>query len=129
MISIQMYEALNAKALFDKISQEKLPIKTAYKLSKIYEALEKELKFYYDSITKISQEFAICDEDGNPVIEDGGIRIDPDKLEECQEKLNELSILALEIELPYLNLDELDFLSLSLADMRVLTKFIAEQFC
>ena len=36
MITIQMYEALSAKALFDKISQEKLPIKTAYKLSKIY---------------------------------------------------------------------------------------------
>ena len=126
MITIQMYEALSAKALFDKISQEKLPIKTAYKLSKIYEALEKELKFYYDSIAKISQEFAICDEGGNPIIEDGGVRIDPDKMEECQERLNELSILTLEIDFPHLNLDELDFLSLSLADMRVLTKFITE---
>lgn len=126
MIVVQMYEILNSNKLFEELQEQKLPIRVAYKLNKISDAIAKEIKFYTDSLAKITTEYSVKDETGRPVIEDGGVRIIPESLEECQGKLEELNSLTLELDAPYLTLDELDTLEVSFSNMKILSKFITE---
>ena len=126
MIVVQMYEILNSNKLFEELQEQKLPIRVAYKLNKISDVIAKEIKFYTDSLTKITTEYSVKDETGRPVIEDGGVRIIPESLEECQNKLEELNSLTLELDAPYLTLDELDTLEVSFSNMKILSKFITE---
>lgn len=126
MITVQMSDVLGARSLFTKINSQNLPIKTAYKLTKIFDAIEKELNFYSSSLTKITDKFAMKDENGDFVIEGDGIRINPEYMTECQEKINELNNLSLTLETPFLTLDELEHLEISLTEMKLLSKFICE---
>lgn len=78
---------------------DKLPFKTAYTFAKLGETIEQELKFYYTKMNEVISEYSIKDADGNPELTPDGnsIKIDPDKLEECQKQLEELHNVEVDI--------------------------------
>ena len=85
--SIQLFD------VFSKLKSAKtLPIRTAYKLSKLLKVLESDHDFYVTNLNELIQTYAERNEDGAPALtEDGnGIRIRKDSLDEFESKINAL---------------------------------------
>lgn len=126
-MQIKMSEVLVLNNLYDKIKTQSTSIKTTYKLSKLFKAIQEENEFYTSELNKIIAEYAEHDENGNPVfLESGGIKVKEGFAQTTKEKLNELW--ELEVELPdvQFTLDELDTISLTVEEFNPLLPFIKE---
>lgn len=118
------------KASCDKIKNIKMPIKTAYKLSKLQKAIEEELSFSQGEYKKIVDEYAERDETGNYKFLDEAktnIQIKSNCFKEAEQKMNELQ--NLEIELPKITfaLSEFENIELSPEDISGIIDFIEEE--
>lgn len=125
---MKMYQILECKRFYDTIKEKKMPLKVAYKFSKLLKRLEEEATFYREEFSKIINEFGEIDENGEYILtEDGqGVRIKEGKLFECQEKMNELSEIEIVIDTIKFTLDELETLELNIAEVEWLMPFIEE---
>lgn len=124
-----MNQGIELQGLLFRIKDEKIPIKTAYKFNKLISILEKELKFYNEELAKIIEQYAEKDENGNPVISEDktSIQIRKDKINECQEKTEELGNIQFEIEKIFFTIEELNNIKLTILEMRNLMPFIKEE--
>lgn len=122
--SIQLYD------LFTKIVKDAgiLPIRTAYKLSKLLKATESDHEFYVNNLNELIQTYAERDENGNPALtEDGnGIRIRKDGLEEFEWKINSLWTIETTVPDIKLTFEELEGLKLTVEEVSALEPFIEE---
>lgn len=86
-----------------------LPLKGAYKLNKIKQAVDKEGEFYSSKFQEIVDMYAKKDENGNLVFSDDNeqIMIQDDKIEECNKALLDLQELEVEIENYGLTIEDL----------------------
>ena len=94
-------EALNFAEVYSELSTLKLPFSLAFKLHKINMELTSSIKFYNEKLMELIQEYSMKDENGNPVTTDTGVRLVPEKADECQEKIKEL----LELDINWKNGD------------------------
>ena len=107
-----------------------MPIKTAYKLSKLQKAIEEELSFSQGEYKKIVDEYAERDETGNYKFLDEAktnIQIKPNCIKEAEQKTIELQ--ELEIEFPKITftLSEFENIELSPEDISGIIDFIEEE--
>jgi hypothetical protein len=106
----------------------KLPIKTAYKLSRLATAIESEVTFYQTKFREILNEYCLVDDNGNYVPTDDrqGFKIQPGKEIECNQAMADLH--SLEIELPDItfSIDEFDGLELRIQDLNGIMPFIVD---
>lgn len=93
----------------DFFSGTTLPLKGAYKLNKIKKAIEKESEFYSEKFQEIVKTYAQQDENGNVVFSDDGnqIMIKEGMIEECNQALQDLQDLEVEIETYGLTIEDL----------------------
>ena len=89
-----------------------MKISGAYKLNKIKQISDTELMFYTDEFNKIIDLYVKRDEKGNAIFADDDptkVLIQEDKVQECNEKLNELHNIDVNFDDCYiLTLDELN---------------------
>lgn len=114
----------------DKIKNIKMPIKTAYKLSKLQRAIEEEMTFSQEEYKKIVDEYAERDETGNYKFLDeakSNIQIKANCFKEAEQKMNELQ--NLEIELPGISFSFSEFENIEITpeEMSGLMDFIQEE--
>ena len=109
MATVTMEQLINFRANGDFFANANLPLKGAYKLNKIRKAVEKESEFYSEKFQEIVNTYAKKDDDGNIVFsEDGGqIMIQDDKIIECNQALEDLQQLTIEIDNYNLSLEDL----------------------
>lgn len=109
MATVTMEQLINFRANGDFFANANLPLKGAYKLNKIRKAVDKEGEFYSEKFQEIVNTYAKKDEDGNVVFsEDGGqILIQDDKIIECNQALEDLQQLTIEIDNYNLSLEDL----------------------
>ena len=86
-----------------------LPLKGAYKLNKIKQAVEKESEFYQEKFREIVNTYAQMDENGDPVFSEDGnqIMIKEGMIEACNQALEDLQNLEVEVENYGLTLEDL----------------------
>ena len=124
---VKLQDLLNIQALYDDIKKEKIPVKLAYKLNQLFLTIEEKNKFYVQELTKILEECAEKDEEGNflPADAQGSIKLKEEYVTIAHKEIRELE--NLEIELPNItfSLDELDCLQLTLEQFYLLNKFIS----
>ena len=123
---MNMNQIMEFKGFYEGVKDKKLPLKVAYKLNKLITKVEEEIVFYQNTFSKIIEEYAEKDENGNYIFidENTSIKIIPGKEEECNKKVRELNELPLAIEGIEFNLDELDCLDMTIAEMNCLMPFI-----
>jgi len=125
-----MFEILELEGLLQKLTQKELPIRTLYKVDKLIKLVGKEKDFYQTQFQALVDIYAERDENGNYLYTDESaeaVKIIPDKIAECQSKMNEL--INIEItDIPDISFtfEELDSLTLSYAEARPLMIFIKE---
>lgn len=123
---MNMNQIIEFKNFYEGVKDKKLPLKVAYKLNKLILKVEEEIKFYQDTFSKIVDEYAEKDENGNYIYIDGGaaIKIISGKEEECNKKIIELNELPLDIGEISFTLEELDSLEMTISEMGCLMPLI-----
>ena len=122
---MKLYQILNLPHVYETILEKNLPFSLAYKFNKLAEAVNKELEFYRNSMTKLIDEYAEK-ENGQPVLlENGDIKIIPEKITECQQRINELQNVEITIDVSFTPA-ELEPLEMSIKDLQNLMPFIKE---
>ena len=88
---MKMYEALALQNFYASVQDKKMPIKTAYKLSRLAKRAEEEIQFYQKEFARIVDEYALK-EDGQLIYSEDmtSIKIIPGKEDECSTKIMEL---------------------------------------
>lgn len=125
---MKLIELYNVERLHDKFnSRTDLPVKTAYKVVRFFETVEKEASFYRDELIKILNEYAERDEEGKVVVSEDGqnIKIKEELLTECEDKLKELADMEVDKPSVTFNLEELPD-GWSAQELELLMPFIEE---
>lgn len=124
---MKMFQILELPALYDAISNIKLPLKTSYKFAKLMERAEKELAFYQQKFTEIVEEYGVK--------ENGEYKLTPDresiviisgKESECNERLFELRNLDVLIDNIKFSIEELEGIDISISELSCLISLIED---
>ena len=109
MITVTMQQALDFRKAYNFFNEIKLPLKAAYKLTKIKQAVEKETEYYGEKFQEIVDTYAKKDENGNLMYNEDGsqILIKDGMVMECNQKLEELHNLEIGVENYNLTIDDL----------------------
>lgn len=124
---MKMYEALALQNFYASVQDKKMPIKTAYKLSRLAKRAEEEIQFYQKEFARIVDEYALK-ENGQMVYSEDmtSIKIIPGKEDECSAKIAELKELEVDFSGFEFTLDEFDSLELTLAEMSSILPLIKD---
>ena len=100
MIKVTMEQLIDFKNSGDFFADQVIPLKGAYKINKIRKNVEKESEFYSDKFQEIVDKYAQKDDDGKIKFSDDGnqILIQQDKISECNDALEDLQNLEVEID-------------------------------
>ena len=124
---MKMYEVLDFSKVYDSIKNEKMSIKTAYKLNKLIKKIEEENNFYNIKFHEIIEQYAEKNDQGEyQYIDENSIKIKEGKEQECYKKVSELQ--NLEIETPNItfSIEELGDINLTIDTVNMLMPFIEE---
>ena len=127
-MKIHLNQAVLSYTTIMNLKDEKIPLRTAYKINSLINTLEKEVEFYNQKLNMIIQENALFDENNQYIFTEdkSGIKIKEDRLEDCKQAMEELDQLEIEIEDTYFSIEELDNLTISISEMKNLMPFIKE---
>lgn len=126
-MKITIYQLISTLNIEKELLTQKLPIRTAYNLSKIFARAREELKFYQEKFKEIVIQYGEKDENGNLIfLENENVSIPKDKIEECQKEITDLQNLELEIPDYSISLDSLEAIKISLDEISILLPFICE---
>lgn len=118
--------AIDLEANEEAFSSQTMPLKGAYKLNKIFHEIADLTDASKQQFNNLIIEYSEKDEEGNPVVlEDGSIKIQPDKIDECNEKISNLMNEEIEIDNYDLDIEQLgDNFNLSLEQMDKLSRIL-----
>lgn len=124
---MKMYEILAVQDFYPSVQDQKMPIKTIYKLTRLGRKIEEELEFYQKEFQKIVNDYALK-ENGQLVYSDDltSIKIIPGKEEECAKKITELRELEVPLDDFKFDIDEFENLNLTISQMSAILPFITE---
>ena len=127
MVNVTMDQIIAFRNAGDIFADYKLPLKVAYKLNKLKKAIEVEGEFYGSKFQEIVDTYAKKDENGQIVFSDDGnqIMIQDGKVEECNQALEDLQTLTVEIDNCNLTIDDFgDDIQCTPEDLEALMPFL-----
>lgn len=105
MIKITMNDVLTATPVLRELANKPFKGSVTFKIARLIRELDKETSLFEQSKAAIGERYGMKDENGTLVVDDNGmIKLQEDKLEECNAEL--LSLLTTEIEI---NVDKLSY--------------------
>ena len=128
MITVTMQQALDFRKAYNFFNEIKLPLKAAYKLTKIKNAVEKETDYYGEKFQEIVNTYAKKDDEGNLMYNEDGtqILIKDGMITECNQALEELHNLEIGIENYNLSIDDLgEGIEVTTDDLDALMPFLS----
>ena len=127
MVNVTMDQIIAFRNAGDIFGDYKLPLKVAYKLNKLKKAVEVEGEFYSNKFQEIVDTYAKKDDNGQIVFSDDGnqIMIQDGKIEECNQALEDLQTLTVEIDNCNLTIDDFgDDIQCTPEDLEALMPFL-----
>lgn len=122
----EVFEILEIRNL---LVDKKLPIKVSYKLTRFFNELENEAKFFNETLQKLIEEYGKKDENGNYIYTEDkqGVKIQDDKFQECMNKIDELNKLEVNLSyVPEFTIEELEPLDLEMKYISLLLPYIKD---
>lgn len=112
-------------ALITRIKTKSFSIETQYKFIKLAKIMEEELAIVNEQKYLLLDNYAEKDEKGMFImLDDGGVKIKEEYLEECSKKISELNSRQITIPDITFSLDELEPLELTLEELFILEPLI-----
>ena len=128
-MTILMNNVLELKMLYENISKQVVPVKLAYKFTKLFTPILAEAEFYSKEMNKILDECGEKDENGYLKVNAEGtsVRIKEDCTETLSKKLKELESIEVELKDITFTIEELNELKLSVGEFNLLMPFITDE--
>lgn len=124
---MKLSQVESLKSTLSIISQKELSFRLAYKISKLTERLEKDSEFFNEKFQSLIQKYALRDENGEIIVEDGNVKIIPDQILEAEKALGELNDVETEECNIFFTLDEFEGLEIKPSELTGLLPFIKEE--
>lgn len=127
-MTIKMFQLLEFQSFYNEIKDKKMPLKTAYKFSKLLSKLDNEINFYQEKLQQILSKYGKKDKNGEFLLTEDkkGIQIKEDEVQNCQKEMEELHNLDIEISGITFSLDELEVLDMTIGEMNIIMPLIEE---
>lgn len=97
MIKLRIEDVFNSIPVLRELSEKPFKGAMTFKITRLIRELDKEISIFEEARNKIANEYAERDEEGNFVIVDNNIKIQEDKIQQCNEEL--MSLMNTEIEI------------------------------
>lgn len=127
-MQLQMQDIIAFSSFYETVKNQKVSVKTAYKMAQLAKAVDSQLEFYREKLQNIIQEYGEKDKSGAPVpTEDGeGIKLKPGTETACYEAMKDLQ--ELEVELPDIGftIEEFDNVEMSIMEFSAILPFIKD---
>lgn len=125
-MNFPMSKVLTFQQLWPKMKDQIMPIQLAYKLSRLYDSVDNNARFYSTELNKIISEYAERDAEGNmvPAEEGNGVKLQQAYISKAEAAVNDLLNLMVDVPDISFTLDELKDIKLSLEEFGVLLPFI-----
>lgn len=109
MITVTMMNIIDFRNNINFLQHTSVPLKAAYKINKIKQALDKEFDFYTTKFQEIVDKYAQKDDNDEPVFSEDGsqILIKDGEIENCNKELEDLQNLEIEIDNYGFTIDDL----------------------
>ena len=125
----QMSQIIHFNIFYQEVKTTKIPVKTAYKLNKLINAINEHAAFYQEQIRSLLQDHAEKDAEGEYIYTNDniGVKIKQESQQEFATKVNEL--LTLDVELPDITFDIEEFgnIELTMESFNIITPFLIEE--
>ena len=127
-MKLKMQQIIEFQKFYNNVKNIKLPLKTAYKLNKLFIQANEELSFYQQKFAEIINNFGKRDENGELVYSSDktSIEIEEARRDECLQKIEELQNLEVDISGIDFTIEELEGLNLTISEVECLMPFIKE---
>ena len=127
-MKLKMQQIIEFQKFYNNVKNIKLPLKTAYKLNKLFIQANEELSFYQQKFAEIINNFGKRDENGELVYSSDktSIEIEEARRDECLQKIEELQNLEVDINGIDFTIEELEGLNLTISEVECLMPFIKE---
>lgn len=129
MAQVTMEQLMDFRNSDDFFGTTVIPLKGAYKINKIKKAVEQEAEFYSTKFQEIVDKYAQKDESGQVKFSEDGdqILVQEDKVAECNQALEDLQNMTVEIDNLNLTLADLgDNLQCTPEQLEALMPFVTE---
>lgn len=127
-MKVTINDILNAVPVMRELADTSMKIKTAYKVSKIMSAIDKEYQLFQEARTKLIEKYGDRDENHELKIDDNGnYSIPPENISNFNEELNEILVETVELNVNPLSIDELDNNDFTPNKMINLMPFMSEE--
>lgn len=127
-MQLKMQQILGFPTFYAIVKNSRMPMKTAYKLSKLGVAIDTELAFYREKVQAVVSEYGLLDENGRPVpTDDGqGVKLRPGTEADCFAAMQELQ--DIEVVLPDItfSIDDFDGLELTVEELGHIVPFLVD---
>ena len=127
-MKLKMQQIIEFQKFYNNVKNIKLPLKTAYKLNKLFIQANEELSFYQQKFVEIINNFGKRDENGELVYSSDktSIEIEEARRDECFQKIEELQNLEVDINGIDFTIEELEGFNLTISEVECLMPFIKE---
>lgn len=127
-MKVKMYQILGFNKVVDSLASQKLPLQLAYKLAKFKSGVSSEVEFYQQRVKQCIELYAERDENDKIIFVDEGksVKLQPDKVDECNNKIRELEEMDVDVPNIKLTLAEFGAVEISLPEMECLLPFLTE---
>lgn len=125
MIKIKIGALLNSTEALQKLASKELKARPAWQTSRILKAAEKEIQEFNEARMKLINKFGEKDEAGQLITDEAGnCKINPDNISDFNAEFNELVESEIEINGNKINIDDIEDIDFTPAEMTVLEAFI-----
>lgn len=126
MIEVKIQDIVNSVVPMRTLSESKIKGATAYKVGKLLKRLEEEFGYFNDARMGLINQYAVKDEEGNPIVEDGNYQINKEFINEFNEETNKLLQTEVSIDVAPIFVDDLSEVEITPQDMLLIEPFLTE---
>lgn len=125
MIKVQLKDVVNSIDIFREWANKELKSRTAFKLARLFKALDNEFTMFNETRTKIVDKYTEKDENGNPVItETNEYKLKEDQIGAFQEEMTNLLDTEISLDVDPIQIEDIESIENTPAQMMVMEPFI-----
>ena len=124
MIKVTINEILNVIPILQELINKPFKGNITFKIARLIRELEKENFLFEESRLKLANKYGMKNQKGELNISEGVIKLQEDKIEECNEELTNLLLTEVEINAEPLPIEVFNDIEISPAQAVILEKFI-----
>ena len=125
MINLTLGQIASMNEIMGKIMEKPFPASMTFKIARLIRELDKETALFEESRAKLAEKYGVKNENGVlDISEEGTIKLQEDKINECNEELTSLLLTEVEINAEVLPVSAFDNIEISPIQAIALENFI-----